>query len=319
MLLSIIIVSWNCYDYLQKCIASIYRQTQGLEFEIIVVDNASADNTAQRIAAVFPQVKVIQSGGNLGFSRANNLGFAQAAGKYLLFLNPDTQIVDNALFTMVTRFSTLKNAGAAGCRLVNSDLSLQTSSVLPIPTILNQILTVEFLRLAVPHSNLWGTRALFNGERVPQEVEALSGACLMVKREAFEAAGKFNTDYFMYSDDVDLCYSVRQKGYGVYYIGEATVIHHGGKSTNKSGPGNLSVLMMKESTFIFLKKSRGAGYARLYKTCFLGASAARLAVLALVLPLFFIAGKYDSVKHSLRKWVTIFEWSSGLEQCPKLP
>src|SRR5262249_55515178 len=133
-----------------------------------------------------------------------------------------------------------------------------------IPTILNQMLDSEFLRARFPTSRLWGMSALFTDQGQSEEVEGISGACLMTKRGVFEEVGSFSTDYFMYAEDMDLCYKIRQAGYNNYYIPEATVIHFGGGSSKKTS-SHFSIVLMRESTWKFLKKTRGKLYAMGYR------------------------------------------------------
>src|SRR5437762_3548719 len=131
--LSIIIVNWNSKDYLRKCLKSIYANTHGIDFEIIVVDNASFDGSGELLAQDFPKVRFVQSHTNLGFARANNLGFGNSTGRNVLFLNPDTEAVGGALNELLQRLQRLPNAGVVGCKLLNTDGSMQTSCLQSYP------------------------------------------------------------------------------------------------------------------------------------------------------------------------------------------
>jgi GT2 family glycosyltransferase len=311
MLLSVIIVNWNSTDYLLPCLSSLYEQTKGVDFEVIVVDNNSTDGGCARIAGKFPQVRLIQSRTNLGFARANNAGFARAKGDCLLFLNPDTVVVGNAVATAVNHLSRLSNAGALGCKLLNGDSTIQTSALLRFPTIVNQALSVEFLQKRFPRLGLWGISPFYADAAEPVEVEAISGACMFVKREAFSAAGMFDARYFMYSEDVDLCYSIRKQGFKVYFAGDAQIIHYGGKSTDLSQTKHFDILMMKESTYTMLRKWRGKRYAAFYKAAFSFIAAVRLLLLALAFPIAYVGGGAGRITWSLVKWKNILEWATG--------
>ena len=173
--LSIIIVTWRSVEYFRACIHSIYRETRSLAIEIIVVDNASNDGSEAIIKDEFSQVKFFQSHENLGFARANNLGYAHSSGEILLFLNPDTEIHTDVLAGMVGHLRSNPEVGVVGARLLNTDGSLQTSCVQAYPTILNQVLDSEALRRLSPTSSLWGTKALFSGNEKPIDVDAISG------------------------------------------------------------------------------------------------------------------------------------------------
>src|SRR3990172_4683046 len=263
--LSIIIVNWNSAKYLRPCLASIYKHTRGLTFEIIVVDNASYDGSADIVRDEYPDVIFIQSERNLGFARANNLGYRQSSGSALLFLNPDTELVNDALARMVTYLNSSATVGAVGCRLLNSDLSLQTSCIQAFPTLWNQLLDAELLRRILPAWKLWGMSALSHYNGKPLEVEVVSGACIMVNRAVFEAVGPFSEEYFMYADDVDLCYLIKTAGYSVQYVGDATVIHHGGKSSASREESQFAAVMQRESRARFFRKRRGELFFWLYR------------------------------------------------------
>src|ERR1019366_1850950 len=232
--LSVIFVNWNSADYLRDAVASVRQHTSGISYEIIVVDNASPRGAGESeiLERQLSDVTLIKSAQNLGFAGANNLGFRQSSGRNILFLNPDTKLTSPAIRQMLLRLDTLPNAGIVGCKLLNGDLSLQTSCVQTFPTILNQVLDTDYLRLRWPNCRLWGTASLFSQSPDPAEVEVISGACLMIKREVFERVGCFTEDYFMYAEDLDLCYKVHRAGFRNYYVKEASLIHYGGKSSS---------------------------------------------------------------------------------------
>ncbi len=310
--LSIIIVNWNSVEYLKECIASIQNGQISTEYEIIVVDSASFDGCAEMLKTRFPDVIFVQSKENIGFAGSNNLGYKYANGDTLLFLNPDTEIIGSAIDTMYTGLSTLKNAGAVGCRLLNSDMSLQTSCIQPFPTILNQFLDIELLKRVFPKAKLWGLKPLFFSSGKAQRIDAISGACLMIKSDIFKKVGLFSTDYFMYSEDVDLCYMVNKAGYLAYYIDEAKVVHHGGGSSSKKEENHFSNILLKESRSIFFSKTEGKTYASLYKLSTALASIVRLSALLVLSPLLFTSKK-DSIRYAIKKWHKILRWSLGLE------
>jgi GT2 family glycosyltransferase len=312
MFLSVIIVNWNSTDFLMHCLDAFYTRTTGIRFEVIVVDNASPDNGSALIRNRFPQTIILQSHENIGFAGANNLGVTHAKGEFLLFLNPDTVVEENAVATVVRRLANIIDAGAMGCKLLNSDMTIQTSALLRFPTICNHLFTAEGLKKRFPRMRFWGIRPLFADTGSPEEVEAVSGAAMFVKREAFMAAGKFDTRFFMYSEDVDLCQSIRKNGYKVYYTGDASIVHHGGKSTRHSTINAFSVLMMRQSAYLMLIKWRGPRYAGMYKAAFSLMSIVRILLLASVFPIAFFTGKAPSIIWSLRKWSKILEWSLGL-------
>jgi len=316
--LSIIIVNWNSADYVQRCISTICKETVNIDFEIIVVDNASYDQCAEILSSEFPQVRFVQSPVNLGFGKANNLGYLHSRGKVLLFLNPDTEITDRAINVAYRTLISLPDAGAVGSKLLKSDMSVQTSSIQAFPTIMNQVLDSEVLRHHFPRSRLWGVEALYLDTDQPQQVDVVSGAFIMVRRNVFEDVGLFTKDYFMYSEDVDLCYKISRSPYKVYFDCAARVIHHSGGSSSKSGAGFSSVPLMKQSRFIYFEKRRGTVFAECYRVAMFFDSVCRIASVLVLLPFqkyFWHRGIIPS--HSLRKWKKILRWSLGLENWVK--
>lgn len=310
--LSIIIVNWNSKDYLQKCIASILALTSGITYEIVVIDNASFDGVGEMLKKFYPQVRFIQSDKNLGFAKANNTAFKVSSGSHILFLNPDTELFVPAINIMFDYIHKLPKAGALGCRLLNADGSIQTSCIQSFPTILNQLLSSEFLRALFPKSSLWGMAALFSAENWPKEVEMISGACIMLRRTLFEHVGLFSEDYFMYAEDLDLCYKIKQAGYANYYVPDAIAIHFGGGSTEK-GPRDFSAVMMRESAWRFLRKTRGRLYGLAYRISMLISAIGRLVLLMIISPLYLIGNGRASWNASFRKWRVILIWSLGFE------
>jgi GT2 family glycosyltransferase len=310
--LSIIIVNWNSKEYLRKCIASILATTIGIEYEILVIDSASFDGCDEMLREHYPQVRFIQSERNLGFARSNNVAFQESKGRSVLFLNPDTEVAASAINTMHESLWRLPNAGAVGCTLFNADGTVQTSCIQAFPTILNQFLDSEFLRSLWPKLPLWGMAPLFGTGKEPEKVEALSGACIMLKRSVFDQIGLFSEEYFMYAEDIDLCYKVRRAGYENFYEPHATGIHFGGASSQK-GPSDFAVIMMRESTLRFLKKTRGDLYGFAYRGTTLLCAIARIAVLMILLPGQHIRQSGGSSWASFRKWRAILAWSLGFE------
>jgi N-acetylglucosaminyl-diphospho-decaprenol L-rhamnosyltransferase len=309
MELSVIIVNWNSREYLNKCLASLVAFSGDVHYEVIVIDSGSYDGTGEMLQQHYPQVRFIQSD-NLGFARANNAAFKVSHGDFVLFLNPDTQVVGPALRTMCDAIRRFPDAGAIGCKLLNADGSVQTSCIQSFPTILNQFLNAEWLRRLFPKSSLWGMASLFGN--VPAEVEALSGACLMTRRSTFEQVGLFSEHYFMYAEDLDLCYKIKQAGYTNYYLPDAIVVHFGGTSSDQR-PSDFSVVMMRASIWRFLKKTRGELYGLAYRASVLIAALGRIACLLTVLPVYVTRGRLRSWTGSLRKWRAISIWSIGLK------
>jgi len=312
-LLSILIVNWNSAGLLRDCLRSLASNAATFAMEVIVVDNASYDGCAEMLAAEFPDVIFVQGTTNAGFARANNLAFRSSRGRVLLFLNPDTEVRGVAVQRLARFVEATPKAGAVGCRLLNSNGSLQTSCVQAFPTLVNQAVDSEVLRRVAPRSSLWGMEALYGSSPGPAPVEAVSGACLAVSREAFEAVGGFAADYFMYGEDLDLCYKLAQSGRTNYYLGDVEVVHHGGQSTASSTESQFGNVMMRESVARFLARHRGTTYAATYRVTTAIAAMIRLMVLGTVLVLTFGRYRADSLVASFRKWRHVLRWTVGRE------
>jgi GT2 family glycosyltransferase len=310
--LSIIIVNYSSADYVMACVRSIHEQTPTLNYEVVVVDNASYDDCRERLSRDFPEVIYVQSPFNQGFGRANNLGAKHCSGAVLLFLNPDTEIRDGSIERLYRNFLKLDKPGAVGCRLLNSDGSLQTSCVQSMPTVLNQLLDADALQRLSPKSSLWGAAALFNKESAPSIVEAVSGACLMIRKAAFDNVGGFSPEYFMYGEDLDLCFKVRRAGLHNYHVRDALIVHHGGGSTNRL-VSNFSNVMMRESVYRFFLKSRGWLYATSYRVGMCGAALIRMILLLALFPV-LIRRSEGGWRATFSKWFRILRWGLGFER-----
>jgi GT2 family glycosyltransferase len=310
--LSIIIVNYRSADYVMACVHSIYEQTPCLQYEVVVVDNASGDDCSERLSRDFPEIVYLQSPSNKGFGRANNLGAEHSGGAVLLFLNPDTEIRDGAIEDLYHHFLKLEKPGAVGCRLLNRDGSLQASCVQSLPTVLNQLLDADALQRLFPKSSLWGAAALFKNESAPMVVEAVSGACLMIRKAVFDEVGGFSPEYFMYGEDLDLCFKVQRAGFHNYHVCDAQIVHHGGGSTNRL-VSNFSHVMMRESVYRFLLKSRGWLYAKFYRVGMCGVALIRMALL-LVFFTFWIRKSGGGWHATFSKWFRILRWALGFER-----
>ena len=307
MNLSIIIVNWNSVAFLQKCLASIYTDSCLPEGEVIIVDNASFDGSEDLVRREFPQAKYIQSHENLGFARANNLGYTHSSGRTLLFLNPDTEVSPGALSQMVDQLWSTPQIGGVGCRLLNTDLSVQTTCLQALPTIWNQLFDSDYLKRVFPCWEMWGMRPLFTSEASSDDVQMISGACLMVKREAFEKVGLFSMEYFMYGDDVDLCYKIKHAGYVLRYVATAEVIHHGGKSSSHVKSDHFADVLIRDAIWVFVRKTRSPLYAAAYRVATASAALGRVLVLLVLWPV--TAPRIGS--GPLSKWLAILCWAFG--------
>jgi GT2 family glycosyltransferase len=312
--LSIVIINWKSAAFTLACVRSIRKFTEGIQYEVIVVDNASYDGCDRLLSTEFPEVRYIQSKDNLGFSRANNLGASQSSGDFILFLNPDTEIFDGALPAMIESLRSLPDGGLLGCKILNPDRTVQTTCIQSFPTILNQSLDAQALRTRFPKSSLWGMRALFDGSAEPTPVEMVSGACMLLKRKVYEEVQGFSEDYFMYAEDADLCYKVWQRGWKVYYLPTAHIIHYGGQSSKQTTENSFATLLRHVSLDTYFRKIHGKAYAVAFRISRTLDAILRLGLLAVM----SIAPVDDDGRlmrrATLQKWKTILRWSVGLEK-----
>jgi len=235
--LSIIIISYNTKDYLKKCLTSVDEDLSQstIKAEIIVVDNDSQDNSVKMVETKFPKVKLIKSKTNLGFGKANNLGAAKAKGKYLLFLNSDTQVGKNALSNMLS-LAKDNNTDISSCRLLNTDGSIQPQGGF-LPRLTNLALWMLFID-DIPLINRLFKR--YQESRISffesdQHMGWLSGTALLVKRISWQKLGGFDENIFMYGEDVDFCYQAKKRHMIIQYFNQPQITHHGQKSGSSEG------------------------------------------------------------------------------------
>jgi hypothetical protein len=239
------------------------------------------------------------------------LAFAHSTGRYILFLNPDTEIQGAALQKLIEGLES-SSAGMVGARLLNSDLSLQTTCIAALPAILNQTLNSDPLRKTFPKWKIWGMRALFENSSDPVQVEAISGACMLGRREVIERVGVFSTDYFMYAEDMDLCVKVAKTGCKIYYIPDAMIIHHAGGSSSSLEEKHFSSIVLRQSVVRFLTIHRGRLYAALYRATTAFVSVLRIVLLIAASPVLLFYRRYRFLSRALTKWCSILIWSLGL-------
>jgi GT2 family glycosyltransferase len=227
--LSVVIVNWNTRELLANCLESIYNSPPPFSFDVIVVDNASSDGSADMVRNLFPQVKLLQNQENAGFARATNQGIGLAEAKYTLLLNPDTIVLPGALQELVGFMEDYPEVGASGSRVLNPDGSLQTSCYVT-PTLGRELIRLFHLEAIFPGSayrmDRWETN-------VPRQVEIIQGDCLLLRKAALDQVGLLDERYFIYSEDVDLCYRLQQASWVLYWVPQAQVIHYGGQSTRQ--------------------------------------------------------------------------------------
>lgn len=248
---SVIIVNYNVKEFVQNLLHSLAKATKALTTEIIIVDNASDDGSVELIREKFPDVRLVASETNLGFGRANNVAFNMATGKYLLILNPDTLVQEDTLEKLIAFFNRTPDAGMIGCKILNPDGTLQLSCRRGFPDPWTSFCKVTGLSSLFPKSKLFARYNLtYLDEDETCEVDALSGSFMLLKKEVYEKTGGFDEQFFMYGEDLDLCYRVQKAGYKVYYVPETKIIHYKGESTKRSSLDETKVFYGAMSLFV---------------------------------------------------------------------
>jgi len=227
--LSIIIVSWNVKDLLQKCLQSIYGKTQGLEFEVFVVDNASKDGSSQMVLKEFSQATLISSNVNLGFGKANNLALEQASGKYILFMNPDMELIENSFPKLVELMDKDPKIALATCQLIYPDGSRQ-KNVKNNPGLCDQLLILLKLHHFFQPKCLKRYLAKDFDYEKEREVKQIMGAFIFANGEIIKQMGGWDADYFLWWEDLDLCKRIQDSDYKIVYFPKTKIIHHEAKS-----------------------------------------------------------------------------------------
>lgn len=232
-LVSAIVVSYNVCDLLRDCLRAFYACAD-VPAEIVVVDNASTDNSAEMVAHEFPEVRLIRLNANVGFGRANNAGLQQTEGRFILLLNPDVTVMPGCVGRLADFLLVRPDVGAVGPRLQRPDGSLDLAARRGFPTPAAAFYRLSGLSKLFPDSERFSR---YNMGYVPptetHEIDAGTAACLLVRRAAVDRVGFFDPDYFMYGEDIDLCYRLKTGGWKVYYLPTARAIHLKGASTRQ--------------------------------------------------------------------------------------
>lgn len=262
MKLSIVIVNWNTRELLAQCLRSIQNTTSAdvlAVTEILVVDNASTDDSVAMLTAQFSQVQLIENAENVGFARANNQAIRLSRGTYVLLLNPDTEVLQGALEALLTYMDGAPNIGAAGPCLLNPDRTFQVSCY-PAPTLTHELWRLLHLDPLYPYGSYWMHTW---SKDSATEVDTVQGACLIIRQEALAQTGLLDEDYFMYTEEIDLCYRLRKSGWRLSWVPYAQVVHYGGQSTRLVAAKMF--LHLYSSKLLYFRKHHGPVAAQLYK------------------------------------------------------
>ena len=231
--LSIIIVSWNVAELLRACLQSITQSSLGqYTIEILVVDSASTDHSVQMVRDHFPQVKILPQNTNVGFSRCNNIGLLASIGRYIFLLNPDTEIVGNALAHMIAYMDANPSVGILGPHTLNTDGTTQ-STRRRFPTLALGFVESTWLQKFAPKNMLAHYYATDVADDSVSDVDWVQGSALLTRRDVYTQIGGLDENYVMYSEEMDWCKRAKSAGWRVIYFGTADIVHHGGKSSEQ--------------------------------------------------------------------------------------
>ncbi|MCX6154702.1 MAG: glycosyltransferase [Candidatus Kapabacteria bacterium] len=240
--ISIIIVNYNVKDFLYRCLRSIEAASDGLSIETIVVDNASDDHSVETLSMQFTDVKFISLTENLGFSKANNIGLEAAIGQYTLILNPDTILQEGTLRAMKDYMDRSPDVAAAGCKVLNADGSFQLSCRRGFPTPWASFSKLFGLQSMFPKSKLFSQyNQTFRSIDETYEIDAIIGAFMFCRTSLLKKLGGFDTEFFMYGEDLDLCFRIKKAGWKIMYFHETSIIHYKGISARRSAFNEVKV------------------------------------------------------------------------------
>lgn len=313
--LTISIVSYNNKNLLKECLTSIYENSEGVSYEIIVVDNNSSDGSADVVRVEFPEIKLIVNKENVGFARANNQAIKKSRGRYVLLLNSDTVIVSDALAKMANFMENYPQAGVVGCRKLNSDLTVQPSiGMLPSAwTTFLSFFSIKWLLVSPKKRKLLARfLSLFLGRSVRsyldwyreddgkvRSVDFVTGACFLIRRETIEQVGLLDEKFFMYLEDADWCLRIKQAGWGVYIYEGAQVIHRVGKTFRQGG--DIVSPERCKSRYYYFRKHHGRNSGLLLKIIISSALLLR-GIGLLSLYLFCNSRKKNLIKRRLKSY-----------------
>lgn len=263
---SVLIVSWNTRDLLAACLESLYAHVGDLVIEIIVVDSASSDGTVEMIQRHFPQVRLYAQTENIGFTRGNNLALGEAAGRYLLLLNPDTRVLPGALSAMKAYLDAHTDVGIVGPHTLNPDGTTQ-STKRRFPTLLTGIFESTWLQGFAPRAVMERYYAADLHNDTASDVDWVQGSAMMARRELAEQIGGLDEGFVMYSEELDWCKRAKLAGWRVVYLPTAQIIHYGGKSAEQAG--ERTHIHFQQSKLRYFRKYHGQAAAQFLRVVLL--------------------------------------------------
>ncbi|MFA6988621.1 MAG: glycosyltransferase family 2 protein [Candidatus Gastranaerophilaceae bacterium] len=279
---SIILVNYNTKELTRDCINSVYEKTQGLEYDIWVVDNASSEGSVQMIKNEFPAVKLIENSDNIGFGRANNLAIKQSEAKYCFLLNTDTILVNNAVKILFDFMEKPENQCVGGCggQLYNVDMTLQYSvgEFNTIDNLYKKTFGINFTKIIYRHKHIFKTKIRKQKETLSDrdyvysptyEPDYIIGADLMLRKSALDKVGAFDERFFMFGEEAELCFRLRKNGFKIKFVPESSIIHYGGSSAYSANKQVKVEKMLLNGTILFYKICHGEKIAKKAKLLYI--------------------------------------------------
>lgn len=256
--LSVIIVNWNTRELLRRCLSSVYRYTSGIAYEVFVVDNHSSDGSPEMVEQEFPAVRLLRNDENLGFSKANNQAILLSTGRYIVLLNSDTELQDNALYAMAACMDQHAAVGILGTKLLNYDGTRQYSCDF-FPRKPGVILWEKMLNVIQNHTRLsWQEQMSSRNFDEAFAVDYVIGAVLLIRRETIDDIGVLDERFFMYAEDIDWCYRAALAGWQTYYAGHIGIYHHNRGSSKVSADIAARLQTLRETNLLeFYKQHYG--------------------------------------------------------------
>ena len=260
---SVIVVSYNTRELLRACLAAV-EQSLDVALELFVVDNSSTDGSADMVERQFPWVQLIRNRQNRGFAAANNLAIPQAAGRFVLLLNPDTVVQPDAIGTLAGYLAAHEHVGICGPLVVNADGSYQSCGY-QYPSLLFEIRQSKNINKVL--RRIFGPEPVVGPRIGPTEVEWVDGCCLMIRREVIDAIGPLDEQFFMYAEELDWCFNARRHGWRIVALPGTSILHHGGQSSSQVAEKSLATLI--ESRLRYYRKNLGIWRASLVSVVYL--------------------------------------------------
>lgn len=258
--LSIIIVNWNTKNYLEQCLESVFEHAKGIEYEVFVIDNASTDGSVQVVKEKFPQIKLIENKENVGFARANNQAIKKAQGEFICLLNPDTLIIDSSIAKMLNFIKQHNEAGVVGAKLTDSNGKWDRGWG-KFPTITSEIIPGSMHKIFLPKRNI----EIGQNEHI--DVDWVGGAALIFRSSIVQNGTLLDENFFMYSEETDFCYRVKNLGYKVYGLLNTKIVHFQNKSARQNVKS--ARVQMFKGKFKFFKKNKNYVQALIFKFLFI--------------------------------------------------